>query len=645
MVLTGALIQTQSGVFAVAQSSDARVRSRAACQSLYDYCLYQLEHDRSWGASGFANVSAVDPARANNSSGTLPLADKIEIKEVPVANGRVFRGYMPDHGTGFEVEVVNALTSPATNSSAGLPTPHEHVRLAISAWEGSAPTSSSRSRQQIDCLLRLAPLFDGSVLSRGDVTMQANQVVFASKDPFRNEIRSEGNIDLPGLTSGSTVFVKHNAEVTRDNSDISAMAPDKTGMLWSGGQISQSGNQLNSAQIAQAAQESSGRMVQEATSRADIYDLRPENIPQPDFAPGHDVLVPPGEFRFTRALAKVTYRTQSTNALGQTVTQLNTRDEPLDVVEYYDPPGSSTPLKVMRAPLPPMATTEELLSTEVAYGSNFEDIPVVTGERFAVDSSFQDSDTITDPDGNVTVVPELGFKKVANGGSSPVIIDLSSRTITVEPKTRVRPAPRVDSSQPPSSFELTVQAGPGGFPGEPTFQLGNGSNDVVIEADGDISIGQGVTDGLATFISKQGSVTLNPKAQDLRWVEKYFPGNPYPVWVLENEIEIEANPDYTGLVIYAEKDVKIANTSDADWGVRGFVYARRNFLFDVNSQNATFYGSVVAGNNPSEPGAFAIGRGNRATFIYDPDYLKLLTRNLPHNWTRIEPLLWTESNG
>jgi hypothetical protein len=633
LLLTGALVRTQSGVFALAQASDARVRSRAACQSLYDFCLYQLEHNRNWGLGGFTSLDEVDPTRPDP-GGTVPLESRVELSQV---EGNVFRGYLTEHDTGFEVEVDNRLTVPGSSL-----TPTEHVRLVIIAWQGRE-RARGRARQQAICLLRLAPLFDAAVLSRGNVTMQANQVVFSSKDPFRNEIRGEGDISMPGLRIGRTLFVKHSEDVTRENSSVSEMEKDPTGLLWAGGSIADGGTPLRDDQLARAAEASGGRMVEQSTNRADIYDLQPQNIPQPDF--NHDVVVPPGEFRFTRAMARIRYRTEVKNLDGTTRMVEQTKQEPLDVLEYYDPPGTEKPLKVMRSPIGNLAEGEELVGTDITYGSDLSDVPVVAGDRFALDQSYQSSETITDGDGVQVQIPEMGFKNLGLGGDAPVVVDLSARTVFVKPQTRVQPESRRDESLPPSAFELTVQRGPGGDPGLPRFELGNGTNDVVIQADGDISIGTGLTDGLATFISKQGSVTLNPVAQQLHWVEKYKGNPPVPVWVLENEVAINANPDYSGLVIYAEKDVNIANISNADWGVRGFVYARRNFNFEVNGHNATFYGSVVAGNNPTEPGAFRIGQGDRATFIYDPDYLKLLTKTLPHQWTRIEPLVWSEGNG
>lgn len=655
LLLTGALIQTQSSAFAISQSSDARVRARAACQTLYDYCLYQLEHNREWGRDGFKDKSEVDPVQTPgaNENTLASLENRVVIEEI---EGRIFRGYLSEHGTSFEVEVSNALTnSSGLVSRAGLATSHEHVRLAISTWDGRASSDTGRSRQHVDCLLRLAPLYDASILSRGNIEISSQQALFSSQDPFRNEIRGEGDVYLPGLTQGRTRFVIHNEDVIRKDSNLDDMTYDRTGLLWAGDNIGQNmtpngGEVLSStSSLSQAAQRSGGRMVNNASNRADIYDLKPENIPQPTFPAERDITVPPGEYRFTKAVATISYEVEVTDPEGGKRMETRTKSEVLDVLQYHDPPHSAQPSRVMRTPTTLLGEGQSLKSVSIDYGdSDFSNTPVVIGEKFAVNSSFKGTTPVKDADGNIINVPENGFSKQdSHSPPTPVTIDLTTQTVTVAPQTRVRPLSRPENSPlPPSAFELTVKRGPSGEqPQRPTFVLGSGSNDVVFEADGNISIGAGYTKGLGTIISKTGSVTLNPIAQELKWVQKYLPGSSVPIWVLEKEMEVTTNAQYAGLVIYADKDVNITNSTNADWSFRGFVYARGDFHFDVGDQNATFYGSVVAGNNHKDPGAFKILNGKRTTFIYDPNYLKLLTKQLPRNWTRVEPLFWSEANG
>ena len=635
VMLTGALIQNQSGALSLAQTSDGAVRARSACQSVYDYCVYQIEHSRTWGSGrGFESLEDIDPTRRHN-RGDSPLSDHLEIRKF---QGHLIEGYLSDHGCRFTVTVKNALTMPA----AGVST--EHVTLEITAWDGDVPKAQSRSVQGVNCRLRLAPLYDSSILSRGDVTVNAREALFASKDLFRNEIRAEGSVALPALTEGKTRFVKHNeAVITSSNLDL--MTPDSTGLLWSGGDIAEvhSGRPqtLDQAGLSEAARRSSGRMVDKAANRADIYDLKPENIPQPTNL--QKITVPPGEFRFTKASASVTYEEEVdvVGPDGQVNKEMRrgTSTESIDVLEYYDPPNSPQPLKVMRRETKQLDSRKRQLSVQIDYGASGNVVADV-GDRFELNDLNRANVTVSDPNGNTQTQGELGFRKIGSNQSAPVVIDLSTQTVSIQPGTKVQPASRpANSGLPPSAFELTTKQGTGGIPELPTFQLGSGNNDVVFEADGDVSIGVGYTKGIGTVISKQGSVTLNPLPQQFRWARREVDG--VVTWV--PEMEISANSQYAGLVVYADKDVTITNISNAEWNIRGFVYARNNFTFNVNNENATFFGSVVAGNSNS--GNFLIDNGKRATFIYDPEYLKLMTRQLQNNWTRLEPLVWSESRG
>ena len=40
-----------------------------------------------------------------------------------------------------------------------------------------------------------------------------------------------------------------------------------------------------------------------------------------------------------------------------------------------------------------------------------------------------------------------------------------------------------------------------------------------------------------------------------------------------------------------------------------------------------------------------MSNGRKLGFIYDPEYLKQLTRDLPNNWTRLEAVVWNVSGG
>lgn len=659
VMLTGALIQTQSGAFALAQSSDARLRARVATQSLYDYCLYQIEHNRDWGKDGFASTQTVDPLRRDNQS-LAELADHVQIKSV---KNNTFQGYLPDHNVGFDVEVVNALTSASgATASDGTSINKEEVRLIIRTWNGRDPAKGRFSLQRADCLLRLAPLFDGAIVSRGDIDIDTDQIAFASKDPFRNEIRSEGDVTLPGVRSGHIRFIKHNDLLNLGKTvPINSFAKDENGLLWSKGNLKESATPLDTAGLAEAAQATGGRIITDAQGPADIYDLKPTDLPQPVIKPGHDIRTPSGEFRFTTMETKVDYTT--TNVLGHEEHHTTTRSA--NVVEYYknppthnpgDPPP--TPDKILVSSAPPNMYWNQTFKSETLINAP-PGVPIAKGRCFALDASADTGVTLEDNAGHPLSSSEMGFHKIDATASAPVVLDLDTQMITVAPNTRVRPA-----EQGSEEFKMTVVTGGGGRPTKPMLKLGDQGNDVVLETKGDLTIGSSdpttsttsevITSGGGTLISSNGSVTVTPSARSFHWTPTIIGGR--PVWVPQEDPwdrnqRFEANKDYTGLAIYAGKDVTInGGTSGSDWDFQGFVYARDNFNYNVGAANSTFYGSVIAGmNRHAGDGVKIKSNGGRIVFDYDPDYLRILTRQLPDHqaqaWTRLEILTWAESNG
>lgn len=642
VMLTGALIKTQSGAFALMKVSDRERDSRVACRSLYDFCVYQLEYNREWGRGGFLDDAEVlNPRSVNN--GLVSMSSRVDITSV---EGTTFKGKLTDESLDFEIEVLNALTSGGgTATSQGVPVKAEQVVLHISV--GEQRDGEFLPIQKATTVLQLAPLFDGTVLSRGDVEIDSREVFFASKDPRRNEMRTDGSADFPGLTRGGTKFLDFHPGLLDDDPGLTGPSAgagrfDSKGLLYAGGEIKESGATLDAAEISKAAQESGGRIVSMGEKRVDIYDLTAANIPQPK--PGdlrHDIIVPPGEFRFDSIEATITIEEpgQGRDETPKIVVKTQT----IDVCSYYDPPGSPKPHKIMRGEVDKTsyAGNAKILDVDITFPGDVESVPVDIGNKFYLNNDFQENHY--DPNTQETT-PELGIRSDKNGGSGPIEIDLNSHILSVAPKTRVRPQSRPSGSNlPPSSFQITVDKGK-----RPTFILGTAANDVILEADGDVEVGKGTTDGLGTVISKQGSVTLEPNPNPFEW--EYVPGEDGEIgeYVLKkNTIDVNNSSNYDGLVVFAEKDVNITNPGNVDWNFRGFVYANGSFNFDVGNQKALFFGSVVARgkNQDGGPASLKIRNSSKLGFVYDPEYLKTLTRKLPNNWTRLESVVWNSSAG
>ncbi len=668
LVLTGALVQTQSGVFATARTSDAQMRSREACRSIYDYCLYQIEHHRDWGKGGFQSLEDLDPVRSSTGS-TAHLGDRIALNK---ADGNRFYGYLPELNASFRVEVINALTSPGTVSG----TPPEHITLSIAAWSGKSEAPNQSTMQSARATLRLAPLYDASILTRGDLRIDSNHLFISSKDGLRNELRAEGDASLPGLTSGHTKFTDYHPDLLSAAVTPADVEVTGTGLLWSGADIKENNVTLEQEELALAARSAGARMVNEATNRLDVYDLQPENIPQPESSElNADVIVPPGEFRFTKAMMKISFQEKivSSDGFGGTTVSWHNREvqRPYDILEYHPPDSNDEPTQNVAAPFrgdPEMLEVRNVQMELISESSEEMEIPTdpsdpldPTDPGVTIDPGIDpDPYPYPDPESETEPPPlmvadrvalrdpgssalESGIARLDSGQSSPVYFDMNSQALQVQSKTRIRPKDLEGGD--PSGFHITSKAGVGNRrPNEPTFSLGAEGNDVIIEAEGDITLGAGLVSGLGTVISKQGNVNIQSRFNEIEWVQEERHGR--MEWVARKRVvRVDPHENYEGLVVYAGQDVNISSVSNVDWQFRGFIYARRNFNFDVGGNKALFFGSVIAGKDSSNEvdASMQITNGDRLAFVYDPEYLKLMTKALPNNWTRVERLIWSES--
>ena len=630
-ILTGALIKTQSGAFALMRVSDRQRDARIACRGLFDYCLYQLEHDRNWGRGGFTVLSDVDPDRPSDKA-LVTLDQRVTIDTV---EGNLVSGHLPDENLRFEIEVTNALTTGAgLLTGDGVTVAPEEVGLRIAV--GETVGGKFTPIQTLSTVLELAPLFDSSILTRGDMHVDGHELFIASKDPRRNEIRAEGSSDLPGLTTGDTRFLNFDPKLLEDNVDSKSATFDGKGLLYSGQDVKSDGTVLDAEATLEAARESGGRVVSNGNKRVDIYDLTPENIPQPKAADlNHDIEVPPGEFRFTKVTADLLIEETIDEGKEQRKVQKSIT-ETIDVCAYYDPPGSAEPKKIMRGEYN-LRPKQRIITADIPpIPGEVESTPVEVGSKFYLNSAF-DGNAVT-ADGKT--IPEFGIRSNKNNGSGPVVIDLDAHAVQVAPKTRIRPKPRPKGSAlAPSAFEINVDEG-----SPPEIFLGTEANDVILDADGDVKVGNGLTTGLGTVISRQGSIDLQPNLAKHRYEYEYNKEKKIYELKVKKGVEIKASDSTDGLVLYAGQDVTIKNPNSAKWTFRGFVYANGKFNFDLANEDATFFGSVVSRADSSDGvPSFSMTRGRKMGFIYDPEYLKSLTRGLPNGWTRLEPVVWNVS--
>ena len=210
--------------------------AQAGARSVFGYCLFRLENDRSWGAGKFDGEP--DPG----------LPEGLDIEEE--AGTRKLGGRVVQTDTEFEVEVLNNIDGSAMVDGV----PKGFCRLRIQANRGTATVRR-------EALLSTAPLFDAGVLASRNIYVDAEKFKVASTDPFRNRLRAKGRINIPSFRGN---FQFHPA----DN------ATEK-GVLWAKAGILSGGDKLSDSEVAaEAARITGGRFLPHADTFHDIYDLQ-----------------------------------------------------------------------------------------------------------------------------------------------------------------------------------------------------------------------------------------------------------------------------------------------------------------------------------------------------------------------------------
>lgn len=573
LMMAGAFIGVNRTNFAQVNSSERRDQARAACEAVYNYVQYRLEHDKYFAASNFIE-NATD----------LELGLEMDVKEVQ--GTRRIEGSIRSLNCEFEATIFNNLNNDA-ESADGVPAESALVRV----------TADSRGiSRSIETLIKVAPLFDSSALSRGTMTIEADNFYVRSRDPYRNLVRAEGEIHVPNVLGGQsrTRFLE------ADGTDV-----DGKGMIWSKDKIFTGSNDV-ATELADANASSGGRFVPEAKQHFEIYDLKPDDIE----TPSSSIPVAAGEYRFTMATANlkltstsVTSKTTKTKEGSKTTTTPHGANwettQEIHVLEYYANPDDPYPTKVYRSdtrqddipppPLPGTVTSNEITEVEIVYDTAgiSSSIPVTIGDTVHLDVN------PATPEDIHSVSPD-----------PKVSVNLASQDVLLPPGGTVTAA---------GDFKITTDRGE-----PPQINLGSDATSrAAIVAAGNINLEAGVTHGYGTLAATKGNLSLRPTGT--------------------NSLDVSANGQ-DGLVAYASNDVILENPSDTgDWTFNGLVYARNNFDFNAKGADATIEGTLVARN-----GNINFKEAGEVDFVYNPDYLNAMVRDLPESRLQVEKVYWKE---
>lgn len=596
-IMMGGFFNAYRSHFSLTRSSNASQAASSACDSVFQYVVYRAEHDREWGSQPFQTVGEGDPRGA-----ILDIAERPGTYE--------FVGTVYSVDASFEGTVYNNLSGAGTPAVAAQAKPGT-LKCTVAAKVGD-------STRRTEFLVRVAPLFDSSVLSRSDMRVDASRLYMRSKDVNRNFLRAEGDIYVPDLLGAA------NSQFLLPNSNT----PDGKGMLWAKGDIysydgAGGAERVDEGdEIADAVRNSNGKLVSQADSHFSIFDLDQDNLQLPENQ--SPVAVPAGRWNFVRKEATVEWSAnygEGWSAEGHSGTAYAW----VDVLEYYSSPDDPAPSAVYRS----RHRTADLAAQ----------VPGETGGWFSKDldpNSVQaNSVTVSDyPNLDVQVLSDnkLTYPEGATGDQTAEF-DLLNQKFTVDKSVRVDVDgpfhltsfndPDADLSNAPDWLTDTPP---------PTLDLGyaedasapGGIAKATLFSSGTINIENGVTDGLGSVISTGGDVRLQPKDTA--------------------QVNVNVDSDGSGLLIFAGGDVVLQNPNESeDWNFKGLVYARNAVKMNGSlAEDVSFEGSVVAlhenrdESNPDDSKGIEFIDCGQVEFIYNSELLDSYVRSLPGNRIQVE---------
>lgn len=669
-IMVAAFMEVYRSHYALSRASNASIAAGAACDAVYQYVSYRLEHDRSWGATKFSGdegENSGDEGKKNAS---------ISIKTI--AGSQDFKGEIPDLNASFTATITNDLSNPSS--------PNAYCQVTATCGD---------STRQLEFLLAQAPLFESSLQTRADIDITDSQSLrFSSTDDNRNFVRAEGDITVPGLIEGNTQFVP------RDGSDR-----DERGLLWSKSNIMSwsAGDKIKIDEdpddFKNAADNSLGKVIPHGESHFPLLDINENNLLLPGNTNKTNLEVngkSGGRWVFVKRLAKVSYEAKYSYhdnneynptpndppwGVDKNVTGRGSGWAWTEVLEYYDNPdakpyqpdnSTSIPSKIYRAAnrkkdirsIVENSEKRDGLFVKDKYNYDLEEDSIkVTGIEIP---AYKDYGKITDPDSkDTTQLIEIVEDGVKSYGGGLVRFDLTEQEVTVQADTLVKVdngfcvestkdetdykdfiTPKVlkDKDGNPvldehGNEEMYYPTPAGNNETQPPrldlgYKQDKGTKGEVIKAtiqtdQGNIEIKEGITDGLGSLIASKGDVIIQPKGTNL--------------------VDVDSKLDGVGLLVYAGNNIELKNPNGADnWNFRGLVYAGNSITMDGNgAQNVFFEGSVATANAKTDqdsktdpPKGINIKACKNLEFRYNSKLLDAYVKQLGSGRIQLETVYW-----
>lgn len=612
LMLLGAFFLSQRSFVSLSRHNDDDLACRDSLLAVADYCRFRLEKEPGWALTPPETEQPPTEikdqlARTVLSFDALTPAEYQARPELHDLQGvSHILASMPANSVSLHLAVSNYLKGSEATSPDGVP--RGCCRLRIEAVRG---TSSSR----LEILLHKVALFDSTVFASRDIRLDAEQVVFNSSDPVRNQVRSLQAVRLPAKER--LIFREGEIDPPPIKGTVWAQGEEAEheGPPWTVEELMDKGeiflNNDHSQTALREASESTGALFfPNDAGRYNPPSLGKEQIKTPD----SELELKSAIYQF--AEVPVTYLDTETAELKTTT---------IKTMQVFEPAVDVNPLTLGDPP--------SGLPTDFYYDAST--LP-----------------TQADPSTIAWALPDPPAP-----GASPPLPNAHSVNGEFEipqgPRVNLRPPPPDDGNPAtplipwnplltlPADTELRVRAEGGPDSGEPAdFQVLAGAlcTPELMFAKADGSPGSGMLNVDRNLIL-QSSITGSGRflaGKDIHMI----PNDTEVLADVEGDValyaggDVKIRPRYTGLTELLNKP--------GFFTFRGLVYAKGDFLFAADKGGAAYNrkldieGALVARN-----GSVLISGPGRAAIRYNPDYLdSFLEEDFLDTQIQVEELSW-----
>jgi hypothetical protein len=594
MMMLAAFLQSNRNYLQLFNRGVSQDKISDSTRTLADFIRCHLEESKSWGKPFASDELKVYPGDLHWYQHKVDSSPDLGIVTGELPNGLVFR-----------LDILNNLRGAGVRD--GLQP--KSCRATIAIYDNPANVDLAATPKALleapdqfvlagGCrlFLRNAALFDSGVLASTGIALHARNLSFLSKDPIRNQVRSNGAIVIPDATSSPTNydfgFLKE--------STITPGAWEKhtprgyDGTVWAKDAILfGDDDSLDETKIGQAMEITNANFVPNAQTQNSIPELEPEDIK----VAGDDAKVlSAGVYRFVNRWVQYDH-----DGDGDPYDLETKRIEVLE--QRDDAHGTGLPEKFhyIKGHLP--AGTDHDTTKLFDYNTGLPlDVPHSAREAGTNEDTFE----LWDIDGD----------------ESGLTVDLSGRTMFVKPDAVI---------DVPGDFSVTSVGNEDAEYEQPVrLVLGSTAEGKLgtVRAQGDIRV-EGYVTGKGSLISHK-DVIMRP-----------------------NNVHVDSDVE-SDLAVYARKNVVILdelNSEDSDYvSFRGLIYAGENFHFrsdtDLHIEGALVarkgHVFLIAGtaNHDANEGWSDIVSSHDLKVTYNPAYLDSLLNVSAQERTKVEVLSW-----